>query len=123
MKKTGKGWEWAECYMKICKAVQIDDYKNIYLLFSQTAVINQITYICPVRALTTIIQSFRIVGVLQDLTYNHDMGAAQKGFNMLWGKEINSSVGHEKGTSSAGQKKFTVQLEKHRFQTLSVQIQ
>ena len=47
------------------------------------------------------------------------MGAAQKGFNMLRGKEINLSVGDEKVTSSAGQNKFSVQLEKHRFQTLS----
>lgn len=42
---------------------------------------------------------------------------------MLWGKEINLSVGDKKVTSSAGQKKFTVQLEKHRFQTLYVPIQ
>lgn len=47
------------------------------------------------------------------------MGAAQKGFYMLWGKEKKSSVGDKKVTSSAGQNKFSVQLEKRRFQTLS----
>lgn len=47
------------------------------------------------------------------------MGAAQKGFYMLWGKEKKSSVGDKKVTSSAGQNKISVQLEKRRFQTLS----
>lgn len=65
------------------------DYENIYLLFSQTAVIKKITYICPTRALKTVLQSLGTVEVLQDFTYNYDMGAAQKGFNVLCGKEMN----------------------------------
>jgi len=71
------------------------------------------------RAMTTILQCFRIVGVLQDVTYNQNMSAAKNYFYVLWGKEINSSVGDEKVISSAGKKMFGVPLEKHRFKTLS----
>lgn len=38
---------------------------------------------------------------------------------MLLGKEMNSSVGDEKVISSTGRNKFSVQVENHRFQTLS----
>lgn len=48
----------------------VRQYKEItiYLLLPQTALIKQITYICPMRALSTILQSFITVWILQDLT-------------------------------------------------------
>lgn len=47
------------------------------------------------------------------------MWCCSKGFSMLLGKEINSSVGDEMVISSTRQNKISVQVESHRFQTLS----
>lgn len=70
------------------------------------------------RVLTTIIQSFRIVGLLQDLTCTTVWVLLKRVF-ICYGERKRSSVGDKKVTSSAGQNKFSVQLEKRRFQTLS----